>query len=73
MLTADLIYVALVSGGAHFDGPTADGLDHTAHEANRGCSCVPKLAVHTSALRRPEAASFGVRLTSTQVYSRLNL
>ncbi len=50
MLTADPTCVALASASAHFDGPTADGSSHTAHETNQGCSRAPKLAIHTSAL-----------------------
>ncbi len=49
LLTADLTCVALASAGAHFDIPTADGPEHTTHEANRGCLRVPKLAIHTRA------------------------
>ncbi len=48
---------SLASTGAHFDGLTADGSGCAAHEANRLLVCT-KLAVHISALRRVEAASF---------------
>ncbi len=71
MFTADLTCTALASVGALFDGPTANGSDCTACEANQGYSHAPKLAVHTSALRHAEAASFDGRLASAQVYSRL--
>ncbi len=56
---------------AHFDGPIADGSDCAADETNQGCSRVPKLAIHTSALRYAEATSPGLSLTLPPVYSWL--
>ncbi len=49
----------------------AYGSGCAAHGANQGCSCEPKLAIHTSVLWRAEAALFDTRLASTQVYSQL--
>ncbi len=71
MPIADPTYVALASAHAHFDGPTAVGSGQPAHEANRGCLCVPKLAKRSSVLQRVTVASFGAWLASTQVYSQL--
>ncbi len=71
MLTDDPTCAVLDSADVHFDGPTVDGSGCAAHKANQGCSCTPILAVHTSALRYAEAASFDVRLALAQVYSGL--
>ncbi len=71
MLTADLTCAALTLAGAHFDGPTANGSGCAAHEANRGCSHMMKLAIYTSASHHTEAALFDARLAVVQVYSRL--
>ncbi len=66
MLTTDSTCVARTPTGVHFDGPTADGSGHAAHEVNQGCSRATKLAVHTTA-----SWLFGSQLASAQVYSQL--
>ncbi len=71
ILTANSTCAVLASGSAYFDGTTAESSDHTAHEANQGCSCVSQLAVHTCASQRAEADLFGAWLALAQMYSWL--